>query len=183
MAHQQGPTDQDSITKDTAVSDFSPHGLTSATSGTNSPAPPPYSPFSSQTEPCTSQPLSAIQQADLSNPFRSTTVSSSTTTFSPSFASVGTPAWTPSQTHTPSRCVTPATTPAPRPTPTPTPPVAAATSAPVQLQAPQPQSLFIPVQAPAHKHAQNNPLAYWNQQQNTVPAVPPGIFSTLAPPH
>ena len=26
-------------------------------------------------------------------------------------------------------------------------------------------------------------MAYWNQQQNTVPAVPPGIFSTLAPPN
>ena len=183
MAYQREPADQDSITRDTAVSDLSPHGLTPATSGTNSPAPPPYSPFSSQTEPRASQPLSVIQQADPSNPFRSTTISSSTTASSPTFASVGTPARMPSQTHTPSCHVTPATTPAPCPTPAPTPSVAAATSAPAQLQAPRPQSPFIPVQAPAHKHAQNNPLAYWNQQQNTVPAVPPGIFSTLAPPH
>ena len=39
------------------------------------------------------------------------------------------------------------------------------------------------MQAPAYKHAQNNPLAYWDQQQNTIPVVPPGIFSTLAPPN
>jgi len=104
MAHQQRPTNQDSITRDTTVSDLSPHGLTSATSGTNSPASPPYSPFPSQTKPCTSQPLSVIQQADPSNPFRSTTVSSSTTTFSSSFATVGTPARTPSQTHPLSSC-------------------------------------------------------------------------------
>ena len=158
MAHQRGPADQDSITRDTAVSDLSPHRLTPATSGTNSPAPPPYSPFPSQTEPCASRPSSAIQQADPSNPFRSTTVSSSTTASSPTFASVGTPAQMPSQSHTPSRCVTPA----PHPTPAPTPPVAAATSAPVQLQALRPQSLFIPVQAPAHGHAQSDLLAYWN---------------------
>jgi len=179
MAHQQGPADQDSITRDTAVSDLSPHGLTPATSEANSPAPPPYSLFPSQTKPRISQPSSAIQQADLSNPFHSTTVSSSTTTSSSSFATVGTPARTQSQTHTLSHCVTPATTLAPHPTPAPTPPVATATSAPAQLQAPRPQSLFIPVQAPAHEHAQSDPLAYWNQQQNTVSAVP-GIFSTLA---
>ena len=160
MAHQQGPADQDSITRDTTVSDFSPHGLTLATSGTNSPAPPPYSPFPSQTGLRISQPLSAIQQADPSNPFRSTTVFSSTTTFSSSFTTVGTPAQTPSQTHTPSHCVTPATTPAPRPTSAPAPPVAAATSAPAQLQASQSQSPFIPVQAPAHGHAQSDPLAF-----------------------
>ena len=183
MAHQRGPTNQDFITRDTAISDLSPHGLTPATSGTNSPALPPYSSFPSQTELRISQPSSMVQQADLSNPFHSTTVSSSTTTFSPFFASVGTPAQTPSQTHTPSHHVTPATTPAPCPTPAPTPPVAAATLAPVQLQAPRPQSSFIPVQAPAHGHTQSNPLAYWNQQQNTVLSVPPGIFSTLAPPN
>ena len=120
----------------------------------------PYSPFPSQTELRASQPSSVIQQADPSNPFHSTTVSSSTTASSPTFASVGTPAQTPSQTHTPSRHVTPATTPAPRPTPAPTPPVAAATLAPAQLQALRPQSLFISVQAPAHRHAQSDPLAY-----------------------
>ena len=180
MAHQRGPADQDSITRDTAVSDLSPHGLPPATSGTNSPALPPYSPFPSQTKLCISQPSSTVQQADLSNSFCSTTVSSSTTTFLSSFATVGTPARTPSQTYTPSCCVTPATTPAPHLTPTPTPPVAAATLAPAQLQALQPQSLFIPVQAPVHRHAQSDPLAYWNQQQNTVPAVLPGIFFTLA---
>ena len=150
MAHQRGPADQDSITRDTTVLDLSPHGLTPATSGTNSPAPPPYSPFPSRTELRASRPSSAIQQADPSNPFRSTTVSSSNTTSSPTFASVGTPAQTPSQSHTPSCRATPATTPA---TPAPTPPVAAATLAPVQLQAPRPQSSFIPVQAPAHGHA------------------------------
>ena len=152
MAHQRGPTNQDSITRDTTVSDLYPYRLTPATSRTNSPAPPPYSPFPSQSEQRASRPLSVIQQANPSNPFCSTTVSSSTTTFSPTFASVGTPARTPSQTHTPSCHMTPATTPAPCPTPAPTPPVAAATSAPVQLQAPRPQSLFIPVQAPAHRH-------------------------------
>ena len=39
------------------------------------------------------------------------------------------------------------------------------------------------MQAPAHGHTQSDPVAYWNQQQNTVPAVLPGIFSTLAPPN
>ena len=136
MAHQRGLTDQDSITRDTAISDLFPHGLTPTTSKTNSPASPPYSSFPSQTKLCISQPSLMVQQANLSNPFCSTTVSSSTTTFSSSFATVGAPAQMPSQTHTLSHHVTPATTPAPRPTPAPTLPVAAATSAPVQLQAP-----------------------------------------------
>ena len=102
MAHQRGPTDQDSITRDIAVSDLSPHGLTPAISKTNSPAPPPYSLFPSQTKPRISQPSLTVQQADPSNPFCSTTVSFLFTTSSSSFTTVETPAQTRYQTHTPS---------------------------------------------------------------------------------